>query len=117
MSHRLTPADEPVRLRLRTLFEQDRHDWTLDTIPFLHTRGIDRYAMARAVLEHLARGRRIYVKWSDDRSHVLDRQYHAEVELQPDGGEVVYAHFTFSIRGDRVRFRAHLNHFPGSLPW
>lgn len=116
MSQRLIPADEAIRLSLKRCLEKNDYEFQPDAIPFLNRCGIDRWAFAAAVIRHIDRNRKLYAKYGDDGA-ILARQYHGEVELFDGTGETAYIHFVISIEGTRVRVRAHINHYPASLPW
>jgi hypothetical protein len=116
MSRLLIPAGALVRLALKTCFEKDTYDVQLDGLLFLRRKGLDRYAMARAVLRHIAEDRNLYCKY-DDRGIALPHNYHGEVALQDDDLDIAYMHFILSAVRERVWVRAHANCFPASLPW
>ena len=117
MRQRLILVDDAVRQSLKDCFEKHEHDWTPDSVRFLARLGVEEYATAGAVLRHLAAGRKLYAKWTDDGSKLLDRQCHGEIQLFEDGTTCIYMHFTLAIEFNRVRVRAHVNSYPASLPW
>jgi len=110
------PADEPIRLSLKSCFEKDCYALDREAIQHLAREGVDRYAFARAVLRHLQLGRKIYIK-RNEYGHVLPRQFHCELGLYEDDGEIPYVHFILSFDNETVRVRVHVNGFPSSLPW
>jgi len=112
----VAPADARDAIRRRC--ELNDYSISKDGLQFLAKHGVDRFAAVRAAIRHVGLGRKLYLKWSDDGSRILERQFHGEVALFEDDSLIAYLHFTFfgAPYVDLV-VRAHQNNFPNSLPW